>query len=482
VTNYKPLKDKLGRTNFFLVENYISDKYNVEEEKDIKSSMGLFVFNTLLNKLTKDKMKRKANDIASRGIEEMDYSPLIPIIDYRTAQTIMFNIEDKTVIHEASYKAYEIWEKKQSAEDKKLLHGKFTSAQIDFDPTTSGGSKIIELSDGQEITSINSHNSPLWRKSENARPKMPELFKDLMNHLFPDKKCRQYVMFWAYNMLTSRSPVHLLLHGHHGIGKNTLVEIFSNLVGDSNYYLVPKGFWDNNFNSELRHRRLLYFDEHGIYTKQNLDDFKQLYDPRMTYHGKNLTIEGNEVNYASSIISNNLETINHLVYESRRFAVPVLTTKTLTAGIGEDKMDELYSIIRKPEEHKEFYSNLGHWILQNGFTKEFRREQPYKTSLFYEIVEKALLPWQRYIVSSLASGECEDIPITGNPELMYKGKSQGYTNCQNFLDVHKDEHGEDYGYVVRKGSERVIIPSKKYEIESKAVEVDTKIDTTNMEF
>ena len=82
------------------------------------------------------------------------------------------------------------------------------------------------------------------------------------------------------------SSIHLLLHGHRGIGKNTLIYILENLVGPSNYYYVPKDFFDNNFNSELRHRRLLYFDEHKINSKVNEAEFKQSQEPTKEEHGK----------------------------------------------------------------------------------------------------------------------------------------------------------------------------------------------------
>jgi len=479
-SSYQGLKKSVGRTIVANAEQWVIDTFGVSEDKDVSRQMGIYVFTRLRDSLLKKQREKEIDDLAKRGLEEVDYTNLIPIIDYRTREKLMYDMEKKIVMHGASYEAYEEWEKKQPADDKKDLFGRFTPLQIDFDPTKSGGSKTVTLENDNKITSVNSHNAPEWMKKTVNDPKMPRIFKELLEHLFPNEKCRKYVMFWAYNMLSTRCPTHLLLHGHHGIGKNTLVEIFANLVGDSNYYLVPKSFWGNNFNSELRHKRLLYFDEHSVLAgrRGNLDEFKQYYGPKMAYHGKFMSIQGIEKNHSSSIISNNLEATNHLVWESRRFSVPILTEKTILSAMGEEKLRELYSVIENPEQNLDFYTNLGNWILKYGNSADFKREEAYKSAMFYEIIEKALMDWQRYIINTITSYG-EEIEISNNESLKYDAKAQGPAKCKNFLEVHKDEEGEVYGYVHRKSDGSYIVPSEKY---ARKEDKEDSIDYTKLEY
>lgn len=478
VLNQDIVKKHCGRKPYNELVDFTASNYGLDADKDIIAYLSDLVFDALSKKVKKahvDKAIKSLNDMG--GFGSFNYTDIIPIMDVETGQTVLFNQTTMEVVHEAAYDAYESWVKKQDQEVKAMLNSDLLPALVRYNPAESGGT-TMEKVEHQEVSCINSHNKPEWRRKELKNPKMPKVFDELMKHLFPESECRQYIYVWMYHMLTSRNSMHLLLHGARGIGKNSLVEIMAALVGQSNYYSAPKEFWDNNFNSELRHRRLIYFDEHKISERENLSQFKIYSDARMAYHGKGISIKNIEKNHASHIIANNLEEVNHLVQESRRFSVPVLTQENISDVWGNEKVEHLWTM----REDQDFLSNLGWWILKNAPIDKFHKDRPYKSALFYEIVNKALFPWKAWIIETIESREAEEIRLSDYQEdkLSYRGQPIGRIKIETFLASHKDMDGDYYGYVKQVDGERIIFPSKKYLPKTENNKVDE--DFSDMEF
>lgn len=455
----KVIKAHCGRAGWNDLMDALESKFETSNEDDLLQELSGIIFSKM-QEIAYKKVIDSAigKDSANNNtVKTFSYSNIIPIMDISNTQTAMFNVKAGNVVHEITYLAYKLWLDKQPKELKDAHNLVFSPAKIEFDPKTSGDFKYYTTGDGQEIICVNSHNLPEWRKKEIADPKLPKEFEILMKHLFPNELCREYVYFWAYNMLDDRSPIHLLLHGHRGIGKGSLVTIFSELVGVSNFHIAPKNFFDNNFDYELRHKRLLFFDEHKIDFKVNDAEFKQYHEPRMAYHGKGLPVTGIEKNHASHIIANNEEITNHLLYESRRYSVPVIADTPLIDVYGEEFVTELYRLAKT----QDFLANVGWWILKNGDNAKFLKGKPYKSSLFYEIVNRALFPWQQQLIKDIESRSNDQYEIA-SLDLEHRGKPIGRQYIESFLKSHKDEEGKPYGTVKQVKRERFIVPSEKY--------------------
>lgn len=459
--DHNALRKHCGRSEYNALMDSLADQLSLEDDEDILKELSGILFGRMISIVHKEAIQKAVGSetVGNNIVKTFSYENIIPIIDITSSQKVMFNVKSGNVVHGVAYETYCEWLTKQSKELKDAHNTFFSPAKIEFDPQTGGNYKYVTLDDGQEIISVNSHNMPEWRKEELANPVMPQEFTELMEHLFPRPECRKYILNWIYHTLDSRSAVHLLMHGHRGIGKNTIIYIMENLVGKSNYYYVPKDFWDNNFNSELRHKRLLYFDEHKLDAKQNESEFKQYHEPKMAYHGKGMPIIGLEKNHASHVISNNTQVTNHIVYETRRFSVPVLTHTPISEALGRDWLDEIHRL----KEDKDFLANVGWWILKNANT-DYTPEDPYKSPLFYDLVHKALFPWQKFIIDLIKGREGEKYDLEDfTEELGYKGKKIGRVHIENFLATHKDENEDSYGYLIQgTGGKRSIIPSEKY--------------------
>lgn len=455
------LKKHCTRKAWASLIDAFAERFNIDEDEDILKELSNMVFEKLQQKAYQKSVENAVGSASANNqvIKAFSYDNVIPIIDIKTTQKAMFNVQTRNVLHSITYEAYKEWRDKQPKEVKEAHNLIFTPASIAYDPRESGSYKYINTDDGQEIISVNSHNMPEWRKTELKEPKLPIVFDRLMRHLFPEDQCRKYVYFWLYNMLDDRSSIHLLLHGHRGIGKSSLLYVAEHLVGQSNYYYVPKEFFDNNFDYELRHKRLLYFDEHTIHSKKNEAQFKQYHEPKMAYHGKGMPITGIETNFASHVISNNTEETNHLVYEARRYSVPLLTHKPIKEALGEEFLDELHRL----KTDKDFLANVGWWILQNCNYAEFEKHAPYKSSLFFDIVNKALYPWQKWVMETIKSRASEAYFLEDfSEELTDKYRKIGRVHIENFLATHKDEEGDTLGYVKQIDKRRCIVPTEKY--------------------
>ena len=479
VSHHDKIIEHCGRRAYSELEMAIEENIGLRASGDIQSYIAEQVYTLIQSRLNRQHIDDSVKNLKKmEGFSAFSYENLIPIIDISTNQKVMFDTEELKVLPEATHEAYDHWLKLQDKEVKEVLNSKAMPALVRYNPEVSGGTTEEQIGN-QKVTCVNSHTKPSWREKEIQNPKLPKEFKQLMEHLFPNEECREYIYFYMYNMLMSRNPMHLLLHGARGIGKNSLVEIMAALVGHSNYYAVPKEFWDNNFNGELRHRRLIYFDEHVIKDKTNLSQLKILSDDFISYHVKFSTIQGLERNHASHIISNNLEEVNQLVQESRRFSVPVLTHENLTDAWGADKIEELWELKKEDE----WLGNLGWWIIENGNSPKFHRDRPYKSEAFYEIVNKALFPWKAWIIETIESRETDMIRIKDfqDDKLSYRGVPIGRQKIQNFLNSHKDMDGDYYATIKTIDGDRWIVPTAKYLPES-SLDSPIEDDFTSMEF
>ena len=387
-----------------------------------------------------------------------DYTEYRKVMDAASNQEIMVNVVKRAAAPSLCVNTFDKWLKLQPDEVKEAFKEQTFAARVDYNPYREFDIVKEDFLD-QNILHINAHIMPKWRKEGIGKGMpLPEDFKRLMEHLFPNELCREYVYSWAYNMLASRNHTYLLLHGEQGVGKNTLVYVFRALVGLSNYVLIGPDFWDSKFTGPLKYKRLAFFDE-TIISQEIVSKVRSITNSEIVIEDKGvdpIVVD----NFCSYVITNNTDKVNHVTYDDRRYSVPVLTSVSLTQAFGQEWADELYAKLEQETLDLEFIGAIGHWILENGKSDKFNEMHPYKSDAFYDIVDKSLSQWQKNIVELIETRMAEEYNLN---DLRDELRGTGRVKLQGFLSNHRDREGDEYGFVYQKSDgARVIIPSLKY--------------------
>lgn len=444
------------KAKYYTLEARLAKRYG-----DVETA----VFEEIKNKVrTKFKSSVKGETSHFKGVN-IDYEGCIKVIDVFTNERIVFDTE-KSSATGFDVNAFEEWLREQRAEVAKEIRRRTIRGVVDYDPYNAVTLQTTEIL-GKEANKVNSHQFPEWRRKEIKSPKLPQEFKDLIEHLFPNKDCRRYILFWMKNAIVQRNYTHLLLNSPRGTGKGTFMEIMNMLVGESNFKTVDPEFWESRFNYELKNRRIWFFDEHAI-TKKNINQLKAYGNERISIEGKGQNITGDVHNYASAVISNNGAGQNYLASDERRFSVPTITKQTLVKRFG---IDWIHSTVTKARNDLDFISNIGWWVMGHIDDEGFDNQQPYKTETFWDLVEESLTPWQLRLVQKLEDKEMGKELVEDISGVLEVNHDLGRQKLSRFLDEHTDRDGDRYASVILKGNKRWLVPSEKYKIE-----VNTKDD------
>lgn len=415
-----------------------------------------------INNILLEKARQEASDPSIRFNLEgtpYDYSDHFQVIDIETDARHLF-YKKKEIMTNLHIDAWKEWLNMIDSNVKKAVLQSTVFGFVTYDPyeMRTIGQVVVN---GQSIPQFNAHSFPDWRKTKLENPKLPEKFVKFMDYCFPDAASKKYVLAWMRNMLVDRNQCHLLLHGKKGIGKNTFAMICEKLVGSINYKLIDPKFWEGRFNGELKYKRLCYFDEHDI-TPDNIGQLKAYANEFISIEEKNVKVEKNYKNFASFIIANNNPSGNFLSSDDRRFSVPVLNSMRMDHALGSEFIVDLYDTIRTDEE---FIANIGWWLLENE-NKTYDAVTPFKSELFYNLVENALADWQRKLIDLIKSKEYEEIEVSDLSSILSINISIGHVKICKFLENHTDEKGEFYAKVSRGSRKsRVIVPIGEYAIE-----------------
>lgn len=443
---------KSGRLAFYEFIDKIEKSKGLPEDK-ILEQMSDRVFQ-VLNKEFNTKKVTALNSTNGGFSNQFSYSGHIPVMDVKTRRKCLYNTVTQRVSHELSFESFEDWKRLRTQEERQIINDMYASIVIEYNPYSSEEVYYKDIENQKDILHVNNHKIPEWRRLEIKEPKLPKEYIELMNHVFPEEACRNYVHHWVYFMLTARNETILLLHGEQGIGKGTLVEIWYRLVGMENYALIGSDFWEGRFNSAIADKRLVYFDE-TVITTENVTKLRSLTNLNIEIEAKGLD-SYNTTNHASFIISNNLDKQNYVVTEDRRYSVPILTKIKADKALGQEKLDTLF---KKIESDPDFIANIGWWILKNGNKGDYNPHTAYKTKAFYELTEKALFQWQRAIIDLIRSGMADKYSLDDYKDEL---RGTGRVKVERFLDSHTDENGELYGYLGQEKGDRYIYPDKRF--------------------
>ncbi len=412
-------------------------------------------------------VKTGAMDLIDKAF---DYTAYLPVLDINSRQRTLFNTKTGNINRQATYDSWKEWVATRGGEEKKILMQSVIPAIIKYDPFNVQEVNYTKVQEQNEVLTINAHVTPEWRLSKIENPVLPPIFLQFMEHLFPNPTCRDYVYHWLNFMLTKRNQCILFLYGEQGVGKSSLAELCTALVGLDNYVSVGPEFWESRFNGEIKYRRCVFFDENEI-TSENVTRIRSMTNKYIAVEDKGATLMNLE-NMASYIWALNPDKKALVTYDDRRYSVPIIGKENIEKAKGSEWMDDFMTLIR---EDKNFIANIGHWILQNGDQGRFNNTKPYITDSFYDLVDRALTLWQRNILELIESRVNSEY-VLSDTYMKEALRGTGRTTLQGFLDTYRDRDGEPLGYLLQKKSVgRCLIPTAKYMPEE--FKVDTESDT-----
>jgi len=399
----------------------------------------------------------------------IQFQSYVAIRDAISPHTYMMNKKTGRIKRDFDYDQWkkQLRESPLDAKSKGEVLGEQILGIVEYNPSDPRDNYRDEWDGVPDIFHANSHITPDWRREKAIEaPKLPKEFVELLNHLFvKDVESIQYVLFWLYTMLTSRNQTYLHLIGGKGVGKGSFFRIARRLVGVDNYVTIDLSFWSNKFNSELKDRRLCYFDEHDI-DESNLSQLKLYANDEIPIQEKHIPTKGNYTNFASLAISNNpKDAVNRIEYQDRRFSIPLCRQE---GDIAKELGIEWEEALRhKTEKDPSFIKSIGDYILYLGdsgkFSPEFSPGKAFKSDLFYETVEKNLYSWQFIVVDFIVRKGEEVAMSTVRDSVCKQGTSKlSSKKVSEFLKYHLDRDGDKLGYIKYKGKIENLVPFDKY--------------------
>lgn len=246
--------------------------------------------------------------------------------------------------------------------------------------------------EGEDLGTFNIYVPPTWTKYRDElpstqKPTLHPLLDKFFNHLIPEGDCRNNIFHWISNLLyLFKDPIPLLvLYGHAGIGKNTLVEkILLPLVGKSNFHRSASV--QERFNSSVKNCVLFFSDEGEVkgFVKRN---FKGFHEGEAAIELKGVDVDEPERLYARFVIATNELTDISLNEQDRKFSVPELIDKKLEAAMTIEEIEWLRGFPDNIEAQVEFAA----W-LKNNYNWEVS-VKAWQKDLFKRICYESRTEW-----------------------------------------------------------------------------------------
>lgn len=253
----------------------------------------------------------------------------------------------------------------------------------------------------------------LWRirnpKEWNKLPaKPPKEIIEMLQHVIPLKKEREYFYAWLYKSITSRVYVYLVLQGSPGVGKNRIKLLFTALHGKDNSMDGKKETFGANgskFNGQLFENTGGWFDELK-YDSEMEPRMKEYQNDSASKELKGVDATKNSDIHASMVISNNKPRDNYILFNSRKFAPLVLGEHQLNTVMAPETIDYFSSKLEegRPEYDVKYVAQIAKWILRVGekYVDNFPWME-YQGPKFWELAHTSMSRWQKIAVSALTN-------------------------------------------------------------------------------
>jgi hypothetical protein len=436
------LKDVLNRQ--FLATHGLTE-YLIMSDSELQKNVSPIYDTVVIKHREKRKEQYAATSIGSINSKAIDRLNLTPLMDVESANTLYYN-PTTDVILPINQKAVYMGLRQ---EEIGLLESKTIDCIFRYDPYNIERFSEYEYRK-ENLVRINLYNAPKWRLlSRNFGSTMPEIMKEFLEHLFPKAEALDYFLCWAKEAIIGRNETYLVLNGAKGIGKGILCDLLGSLVGKENYNFVPVGYADSQFNSFMRNKRLVVYDEFKV-DKPAHSRLKRYINATQNIEAKGKDAVTEDV-HCSSIVTNNDESDMHLEPDDRRFSVLDLATENLNRIWTKEKITSFRDSIL--EEESDLIVQFGNYLLNyESIFEEFNKTLPYKGDKYFRLVYNTLTEWQKFIVEVVETRTALEYEFK-ELKSQYKMKSAGkfplsFKKFRDFIMNYTDREENRLGELI----------------------------------
>lgn len=228
----------------------------------------------------------------------------------------------------------------------------------------------------------------------------PGIFKEFLDHLYPNKDAQAYVLNYMHLALTTRNGNNtaLCLVGKKGTGKGLFVDLFKELVGPHNFNKAHRGFFDSGFNRILLNKQLIHIDEQPINTAERIDRFKDYCNNEHNIEKKGVDADRTVETFFQFIVTVNRDVDIKVDQDDRRFSIVDITHIPLRKERGgpwnDAKIERFVQAIHDVKQLRAF----GNFILDECRDERWGTEDAYMGSKFNRLVEVSLWEWQKFVL------------------------------------------------------------------------------------
>ena len=261
-------------------------------------------------------------------------------------------------------------------------------------------------SGSMNIFHVNYYVPPRWRFVK-ADAKFTGFIKGLVEHLFPNKEDREYVLDWLHYAIVKRNETVLCLIGARGTGKGVLLyNIMGALIGQEYHSVAKQEVLTEKFNAEFNNKRFVYFDEVNVSGDKELNKFRQLANAKIAMEAKGYDAETID-NYASMALSSNDKRDFKAEPQERRFSVPEVTEQPLTNIYSEEEIEAFCKRIDDPDSVE--IAEFGNFLINRVPTHV--AQKPLKGKYFFELCRLSMPEWKTFIIDQIITEGKEGEPI-----------------------------------------------------------------------
>lgn len=341
-------------------------------------------------------------------IQDFSYEGFIPFISIHDNNQVLFFHSQTGQLVDLDYKTYTLTTEKER-------QVRPIRAVVSFNPYRPEQIYKQDTLTGQKCSHINTYKKPEWQlprqlteaeKKQNVH--LPPIIDKFFDHVFPDKRCRNYIFDWLHFALTDRCETYLVLNGAKGIGKGIFAEkLCKALLGKDNHKLAPQGVFDSYFNSVLDKCRMVVFDEIKVDDEEKLDRLKRFINKDQMIERKGQDVGKTVETFNSFIICNNAETDMRISWDDRRFSVADMTKEKLEDVWSEEERKALVEALEDPE--SPIVRQFGYWLLYRTPQAMKDNFTVWKGAHFYKLCYTSLPEWAKLIVDEVTTGGHEEI-------------------------------------------------------------------------
>jgi len=344
------------------------------------------------------------------GIQASQFLPVLDLEAFKGKKTdslFFFNKRTRNIAHNLSPIAYghligeELY---------KQISSQFPLGVKRYDPYKVNNVKddrvwidsVDNVSD--KIKHFNTCLHPNWRYKRNKDAKLSDEIIYFIESSFKTPLDLQYYIDSAYTSVVDKVWCYVVVHGIKGTGKTKLIEMLQPLVGKDNWDKAPANVTSNRFNGYKKDKRVILMDETEAKDTNQINILKSDANKDIVVEEKHVNAKRYENFSTVFMCSNNISDFK-FSFDERRFSVVETTDKPIWHEDRDISFDWMHNFSQMIEdigsEDNDYFCNAFFNYLESKRSLGFNNHQPYKSPLFYRIVEESLTGWEKRILDAI---------------------------------------------------------------------------------